>query len=93
MLGVPLRSGTVSVLLEVTVAAVSWCRDRKLGAVTLQEVEAPESLDQIAIIEGTDKRSVDHDCARPYEGAFAEFGDEPIQPLEFGVAKGASLQM
>jgi hypothetical protein len=51
------------------------------------------SLDQIAVLEATDKSSVDHDYARHYERAFGAWGDEPIELLEIGVADGASLRM
>jgi hypothetical protein len=52
-----------------------------------------ESLDEIAVLEGTDKSSLDHDYIRHYEQAFQKFRHEPIDFLEIGVADGASLRM
>jgi hypothetical protein len=51
------------------------------------------SLDQIAVLQATDKSSVEHDYARHYEHAFQKFRGEPIELLEIGVASGASLRM
>jgi tetratricopeptide (TPR) repeat protein len=51
------------------------------------------ALDVIAILEATDKSSVDHDYVRHYEQQFQKFRDEPIEMLEIGVADGASLRM
>ncbi len=51
------------------------------------------ALDDIAILQVTDKSSVEHDYARQYERAFAGFRDEPVEVLEIGVADGSSLRM
>ena len=51
------------------------------------------TLDEIAILEGTDKSTVEHGYTRHYEPAFERFRDEPIELLEIGVANGSSLRM
>ena len=52
-----------------------------------------DGLDVIAILEDTDKSSVEHDYVRHYEQQFQKFRDEPIEMLEIGVASGGSLRM
>jgi hypothetical protein len=52
-----------------------------------------EGLDAIAVLEGTDKSSVEHDFARQYERAFTQFQNEPIDVIEIGVLTGSSLRM
>src|SRR3954453_12430109 len=51
------------------------------------------TLDEIAILEGTQKSSIEHGYTRHYEQAFDRFRDEPIEVLEIGVANGSSLRM
>lgn len=51
------------------------------------------TLDEIAVLDGTDKSSVEHDYVRQYERAFDRFRHMPIDVLEIGVANGASLRM
>jgi hypothetical protein len=51
------------------------------------------NLDDLAVSEGTDKSSVEHDYARQYERAFDQFRDANIDVLEIGIASGSSLRM
>ena len=50
-------------------------------------------LDELGILEGTDKSSLCHDYLRQYERVFAGLRHEPLTLLEIGVAHGASLRM
>jgi hypothetical protein len=52
-----------------------------------------ESLDELGILQGTDKSSVGHGYLRHYERLFKDFRHEPITLVEIGVARGASLRM
>lgn len=52
-----------------------------------------EPLDRIAVLQATDKSSLDHDYVRHYERAFEKFRDQPIELLEVGVSEGGSLRM
>jgi tetratricopeptide (TPR) repeat protein len=55
--------------------------------------DAQRSLDDIGILEGTDKTSLAVDYLRHYDRIFRDIRDEPIQLLEIGIARGASLRM
>jgi predicted O-methyltransferase YrrM len=50
-------------------------------------------LDDIALRQGTDKASSDHDYCPHYEQYLEHLRDEPITLLEIGVWQGASLRM
>ena len=52
-----------------------------------------QKLDDIAILQGTDKSSIENDYVRQYEREFAPFKDEEFDFLEIGAANGASLRM
>ena len=54
--------------------------------------EARQSLNQIGIMEGTDKASFDQDYLRHYERAFSVMRDEELVVMEIGVADGSSLR-
>ncbi len=51
------------------------------------------SLDEIGLRTGTDKSSAAHGYLRTYDELFGDLRDEPIQLVEFGVRRGASLRM
>ena len=51
------------------------------------------SLDALGVIGGTDKSSVAHDYLRHYDRIFAQYRDEPINLIEIGVSRGASLHL
>src|SRR5271165_1955557 len=53
----------------------------------------PQSLDAIGILEGTDKTSLVQDYLRHYELIFGGLRNEPLQLLEIGISRGASLRM
>jgi hypothetical protein len=51
------------------------------------------TLDELGLIEGTDKSSLNHDYLRHYEAALTHLQDRPINILELGVQGGQSLRM
>jgi hypothetical protein len=51
------------------------------------------SFDSLGIIAGTDKSSLGHDYLRHYERIFSQFRDQPINVIEIGVSRGASLRI
>ncbi len=53
----------------------------------------PSRLDDIGIIRGTDKCSLNHDYLRHYERILGHLRHEPITLLEIGVFRGGSLRM
>jgi cephalosporin hydroxylase len=50
-------------------------------------------LDDIGILRGTDKSSLNHDYLRHYERILGHLRHEPITLLEIGVFRGSSLRM
>jgi tetratricopeptide (TPR) repeat protein len=50
------------------------------------------SLDEIGILEGTDKTSLGQNYLHVYERLFAPFRHDPIELLELGIANGGSLR-
>lgn len=50
-------------------------------------------LDELGVLEGTDKGSISHGYLRHYECALRHLRDKPITLLEIGVAAGSSLRM
>lgn len=52
-----------------------------------------KSLDELGILQGTDKSSISHGYLRHYERLFRDLRHEPITLVEIGVARGASLKM
>lgn len=51
------------------------------------------TLDEIALLEGTDKSSLNHDYLRHYAAALVHLRDRQINVLELGVQGGQSLRM
>ena len=51
------------------------------------------TLDEMGILAGTDKSSIEHDYLRHYEALFSEWRDAPINIIEIGIASGASLKI
>lgn len=51
------------------------------------------TLDEIGLLEGTDKSSLNHDYLRHYSAALIHLRDRPINVLELGVQGGQSLRM
>jgi hypothetical protein len=51
------------------------------------------SLDELGMLEGTDKSSLNHDYLRHYERAFSHLRSTCINVLELGVQGGQSLRM
>lgn len=49
-------------------------------------------LDELGILEGTDKGSITHDYLRSYERLLRSYRDRSITLLEIGVARGGSLR-
>jgi len=56
-------------------------------------MSAAFTLDQLGILTGTDKSSLERDYLRHYEALFSEWRDPPINVLEVGIAGGASLRI
>jgi hypothetical protein len=50
------------------------------------------SLDDIGLLEGTDKTSLENDYLRHYDRILRHIREEPFQLLEIGIAQGASLR-
>ena len=50
------------------------------------------SLDEIGVMETTDKTFLSNDYLRHYERMLSSFRDEDINIIEIGVAEGASLR-
>jgi hypothetical protein len=49
-------------------------------------------LDELGLLEGTDKNALTNDYLRHYERAVGTLRDEPITLLEIGVERGGSLR-
>lgn len=52
-----------------------------------------DTLDELGILQGTDKSSLQHDYLAKYARLFAPFRDLPITVIEIGIDQGASLRM
>ena len=55
-------------------------------------MSAPLSLDEIGLMQGTDKASTGHNYLTFLEPYFAPLRDQPLRVLEIGVHRGASLR-
>lgn len=59
----------------------------------MPNLEPELTLDEIGILEGTDKCSLMNDYLTTYEAALAPYREQPINVIEIGVLGGASLRV
>jgi hypothetical protein len=63
------------------------------GSETRRGQYTDQSLDEIGLLEGTDKGSTTHGYPRHYDRILGHLRHEPITLLEIGIFPGASLRM